>query len=264
MTAEQKNKEKLYAPDYKALEKLEHEALGEAITKEEVAAVFTKLAKKHRKLLSQAEKLTSIGDKAQKKLLRANETILAKEKEITEMLEKTLVGSMKLLLEVLQNLYPKAVVKTGDIKQTVAGICQKLKIRNQWQYEIAAQFSLVGYLHLPPSIVNNVGYLSEAEEEEYKKHPHYGFNMVSKLPRMETYAAIIRDQGRPCKDFPEKEKIDQYPPEQLGAMLLKVVVDYIEMVEKRGANTRIIQIMRKRPDIYHHSIVAGLTKYLNL
>lgn len=114
-----------------------------------------------------------------------------------ELLQKTLTGSIKTLVDVLELVNPMAFTRGGHIKPIVKAIVADLKLKNPWQYEIAALLSQLGCIVLPPEIVEKVfsrTKLSSKEQEMYDSHPINGAKLLENIPRLEGCARMIERQ----------------------------------------------------------------------
>jgi len=75
-------------------------------------------------------------------------------------------------------------------------------IRDRWQYDLAATLCLMGCIALPDNVFERAYAgqdLSPDEEQMFRAHPETGARLLSKIPRLETVAAIIRGQQAPEK-----------------------------------------------------------------
>ena len=114
-----------------------------------------------------------------------------------ELLDKTLMGSITVLSEVLSLASPIAFSSGLRVKAVVGEIAKKLQLHNIWQFEIAALMSQIGCITLPPDTLNKLYSGQELNAEEktmYQDHPQIGSKLLEKIPRLETVAAIIAHQ----------------------------------------------------------------------
>ncbi|HNX60773.1 MAG TPA: response regulator, partial [Spirochaetota bacterium] len=70
-----------------------------------------------------------------------------------ELLEKTLSGSIKLLVDILSVVSATAFSKALRIRKLVKKYAEIMELENGWQYEIAALLSQIGCITIPETIL---------------------------------------------------------------------------------------------------------------
>ncbi len=73
----------------------------------------------------------------------------------------------------------------------------QLRLADAWQYELAARLCLIGCITLPSDAFEHayVGEKASAEElQMYRAHPDVGFRLLSRIPRLDNVAEMIRLQ----------------------------------------------------------------------
>ncbi len=172
-------------------------------------------------------------------------------------LEKTLIGSVNILTEILGMVNPAAFNRTTRVRVVVKHLCtiltQENRMENAWQVELAAMLSQVGCVTLPLGIMEKVyagEVLSNAEQEMYSKHPAIGSKLIQSIPRLETVAQLIRDQQRYYNEFPPANSV-QAKYVDLGAQVLKIAIDYDQLLETGLAHEEAVKILKSRIDEYN-------------
>ncbi len=146
-----------------------------------------------------------------------------------ELLQNTLLGSIKALSEVLSLVNPKAFARGNRIKPIVKALVAELDLDHAWQYEIAALLSQVGCIVLPPKIIDMVfsgEKLATKEAEMYASHPIHGSKFLNNIPRLEKCARMIDGQ---MKRFDAIETSGLDADEKavvLGSQILHVALDF--------------------------------------
>ncbi len=147
------------------------------------------------------------------------------EKEQRVLLEKTLLGSIKVLTDVLSLANPTAFSHVSRLKKYVGSIAKELGLANIWEFELAATYSLLGCIALPATILDKVytgAVLEDSEREMYLEHPKIGSDLIKNIPRLENIAAMISAQQKkfqrsaPNSDWKKENRI------ALGGFILKV------------------------------------------
>jgi hypothetical protein len=78
-----------------------------------------------------------------------------------------------------------------------------MRIADPWQYELAATLCLMGCLALPEEVFEKAYCgqdLSPDEDRMFRAHPESAARLLSKIPRLEVVAEIIRRQQRTDSD----------------------------------------------------------------
>ena len=146
------------------------------------------------------------------------------EKEERLLLEKTLLGSIKILTDVLSLANPTAFCHASRIKKYVGSIAKELGLANIWEFELAATFSLLGCIALPATLMDKVytgSKLEDSERKMYLEHPKIGSDLIKHIPRLGNVAAMISAQQKkfqrsaPDSDLKKENRI------ALGGLILK-------------------------------------------
>jgi response regulator RpfG family c-di-GMP phosphodiesterase len=162
-----------------------------------------------------------------------------------ELLSKTLSGSVALLTEVLSLVNPTAFSQAGRARRLAHFVCQRLGVEQAWQIEMAAMLSQVGCVTIPAEIVKKYYYgepLNPAEQELVDAHPKVGAELVAKIPRLEIVSKYIAHQRNVLYEIESSNDL-LTKDEQLGAKILKVVLDY-ELMSMTASSARALHVMR--------------------
>lgn len=178
-----------------------------------------------------------------------------------ELLEKTLKGSVKLLVDLLSLLNPGAFSRATQSVRYVRQIVSSLNIPDAWQYELAALLSHIGWVTLPPEIPekpysNDV--LTVDEKKRLESCPTIARNLLINIPRLELVAKMIERQHFVCGKKEQEEPLDKRDPISLGAQILKVALDYSLLISRGYQPERAIEWLRSQPLEYERHIVDGL------
>jgi response regulator RpfG family c-di-GMP phosphodiesterase len=177
-----------------------------------------------------------------------------------ELLDKTLMGSVTVLSEILSLASPIAFSSGLRVKSIVGEIARKLQLKNIWQFEISALMSQIGCITLPPDTLNKLYTGQDMDTEEmkmYRDHPLTGSRLLEKIPRLETVAAIIAHQLLPYESFEEckdlKEEICT------GAQILKISTDFDAFLHRGSNRSEALNQLQKRPTEYNPKLVKVLS-----
>jgi CheY-like chemotaxis protein len=114
-----------------------------------------------------------------------------------ELLEKTLNGAVKTLSDLAHLTSPTLTERSGALRSMVVHMAAQLHLPDPWQYELAATLCLIGCITLPFDAFEHAYVADKASGEEmkmYRAHPDVGFRLLSRIPRLENVAEMIRLQ----------------------------------------------------------------------
>jgi response regulator RpfG family c-di-GMP phosphodiesterase len=145
-----------------------------------------------------------------------------------DLLEQTLAGSVKVLIDVLSLINPEAFQRTWLLRDWVRRVAGRLDLPNVWELDIAAMLSPIGLITIAPEIhgkVRDGNELSEVDREIYERAPEAARNLISNIPRMKHLSEMIyyQDKGFDGSGFPDDWVAGKDIP--LGGRLLKVLID---------------------------------------
>jgi len=146
-----------------------------------------------------------------------------------ELLDKTLKGSVKLLIELMTLSSPLIFSKAVRLRKSAKKICDVIKIDKLWEMEIAALLSQIGCLTLPQEIVEkkfNGMELTVEEEIIFHSHPEIGKNLIKNIPKLESIAEYIFYQNHDFSYFDKISGIKINSELPLISRILKVVSDF--------------------------------------
>jgi response regulator RpfG family c-di-GMP phosphodiesterase len=153
------------------------------------------------------------------------------------LLEETLKGSVKILIDILGLASPEGFGRAKRIKQMVSTMLKKLGIKKKWDIELAAMLSQIGCITLPTETIQSLYYgkaLNEQEQVMVSRLPTVASQLLKRIPRLETIRAMLSILGDPdfnlTKSGLTEKKIVHV---KKGAEILKIVCDYCEL-ESRG------------------------------
>jgi CheY-like chemotaxis protein len=114
-----------------------------------------------------------------------------------ELLERTLNGAVKALSDLAHLTSPTLTERSGALRSMVVHMAAQMHLSDAWQYELAAMLCLIGCITLPSDAFEHAYVADNASAEEermYRAHPDVGFQLLSRIPRLENVAEMIRLQ----------------------------------------------------------------------
>jgi response regulator RpfG family c-di-GMP phosphodiesterase len=180
-----------------------------------------------------------------------------------DLLEKTLIGSLQMVTDILSMVNPTAFGRASRVRRLVKQLSAILKAEDAWQIEIAAMLSQIGCVTVPEETLTRAyegKYLTTDELQMIENSPNVGHDLISRIPRLEPVADLIAHQGRLAKAalLPENPRSDASVP--LGARVLNLGLDFDELIEAGLSSSEAFIEIRKRGNRYEESAVAALRK----
>jgi len=111
-----------------------------------------------------------------------------------EMLQETVLGCIKALIDVLAITSPVAFGRASRVKRLAMEFSAVCGAAEYWQLEAAAMLSQVGYLSLPSELVDKVYYgepLSADEQIMVSGAPTVAIRLLDHIPRLEPVMQIL-------------------------------------------------------------------------
>jgi response regulator RpfG family c-di-GMP phosphodiesterase len=153
--------------------------------------------------------------------------VAAAEKDV---LERTLAGSIRILVEILAATMPEIFGRTARIRDFCRALAATLEV-NRWRLDMAALLGAIGWTTLPARVVEKWrqgGNLGVEEADLVAGVPEIGARLVANIPRLGPIAEIIRQQG--CR-FDGADAAAGQPAGgaiAIEARLLRLVHDLVE------------------------------------
>lgn len=169
-----------------------------------------------------------------------------------ELLENTLMGSIKVLSDVLSLANPAAFGRCMRVRRYVQHIAAKLGLDSPWKYEAAAMLSQLGCVTLESELIDAAycGQKLNAEDQtRFNMHPSVAKNLLNNIPRLEGVAWIIGQQqdGAASPDDKMGENM------KLGADILRIALSLdnltVQGITHRDALAKLKQDRRYDPKL---------------
>jgi response regulator RpfG family c-di-GMP phosphodiesterase len=138
-----------------------------------------------------------------------------------ELLNDTLAGATKLLVDVLALAAPEVFSQASRMRDCVLHMLQRLGQKDRWVYEMSALLSLLGCVALPRDIAERAlggEQLDVQERHLFDDHPETAYGVLVAIPRLEPVARIVRAQN-----IADATTLDD-PVVRLGVQLLQVAL----------------------------------------
>jgi response regulator RpfG family c-di-GMP phosphodiesterase len=170
-----------------------------------------------------------------------------------ELLEKTLSGSIRVLVDILATVNPESFGKAQLMKQQAGALARALGAPDVWQIELAAMLCHIGSVALPPGLAHKVcssDRLPEYEASLMQRIPLIGSSLIKNIPRLEMVASAVmyQDQRYDGTGIPGDGRSGFELP--LAARILKVIKDLVTQVDGGRSASASLNLMRNREGWY--------------
>ena len=111
-----------------------------------------------------------------------------------ELLDKTLKGTIKVLIDILSTINPAAFSRVSRFQKFISKISKLLNIDNRWELEIATLLSQIGLVTMPSDLLEKKyagEKLLDEQEEVFNSHPMVGKSLIGNIPRLEKIAEAV-------------------------------------------------------------------------
>ncbi len=181
------------------------------------------------------------------------------------LLEKTLRGSVSLLMEILSMSHPHIFNRSMRLRGLARAVAQRLNFGRIWEVDVAMLFSQMGCMLLSPEIVEKVNSgtpLTEDELAMYYENLENGSRLVGKIPRLRPVAKAIEFQNKNYDGSgpPEKSKVsgNSIP---FPSRVIKVINDYDKLLT-RLSPVKALTFMRNSRGKYDPLVLSALAAEL--
>ena len=122
------------------------------------------------------------------------------------LLQETLIGCIKALVDILAITNPVAFGRSARLKRLATQLSEALGTPGFWQLEAAAMLSQIGYISLPVELVEKLYYGKRLTPEERvlaDGAPHVAQRLLGRIARLEPVLEILGALWRPGDELPE-------------------------------------------------------------
>jgi len=175
------------------------------------------------------------------------------------LLEQTLRGCVKTLIDILSLTNPTAFGKATRIRDHASAIAIEGGIANLWQLEIAAMLSQLGTVVLPESTLESYlrgQTLSAAEQTMVARIAPLNQELLANIPRLETVREWIAEIGTVAIQ-PGAPPPKRWAEHCTELKILRIACDF-DRLETEGISTQdAFDVMRGRTGWYDEQLLAA-------
>ena len=205
---------------------------------------------------------SDIMNKALADALRQHQLVLAEQ----ELLNKTLMGTVEVMSEMLSIAKPDAFGKSTRIRHLSRQIAASLNVSELWEIEIAAALSQLGLLAFPDDLVRKIidgDSLTDLEKNTCNDHPKMAANLLRHIPRLEKVSEMVafQEKGFDGSGFPRDDRQGEDLP--LGARILKAAIDFDVLTRKKPGKSAALAAMKDHQEKYDDSVFQALIQIVS-
>jgi response regulator RpfG family c-di-GMP phosphodiesterase len=195
-------------------------------------------------------------------LMAAMDQAIAQHRLVTServLLEETLHGSVKALVDVLALASPVAFGRAARCQRLIGELAALIGFRDRWQMEMAAMLSQVGSVTLPTELAERYYHgrpLTSEERTRVDRLPLVALSLIAGIPRLDEIHAILEHVGDRFGGARSQSASGEGIP--LGARLLRVVLDYDEFRSAGYPAEAAVERLEARSGWYDTAILADL------
>ncbi|GAA0779373.1 response regulator [Roseibium denhamense] len=155
----------------------------------------------------------------------AHHTFMSKERAL---LERTLSGSIKMLIDMLAVFHPDAFRRTAPMRKQALMLAKATSLRKTWELEIAVMLSPLGEALLPKEIIAKyraARSLTEQERDVLNKSPDQTRELLKNIPQLEKVSEYLYLSGRGFdgSGFPKDGPVGEDIP--VAARIIRLLTD---------------------------------------
>lgn len=182
-----------------------------------------------------------------------------------DLMERTLAGSIKVLVDVLSMSNPDAYGRADKVRDWVRTLAPRLKLRQRWVLELAALLSPIGLAAIPPEVMAKYrdGRSLDSSEQALIEHaPEMARNLIANIPRMQDVGELVflQDRGYDGSGFPPDGPSGDNIP--LEARLLTILNDLSMHCPDGAPRKSSFEQLRRQDNRYDPALLAWVRSIL--
>jgi response regulator RpfG family c-di-GMP phosphodiesterase len=170
------------------------------------------------------------------------------------LLQETLVGCIKALVDILAITNPVAFGRATRVKRLATDLAAAIGKEGFWQLEAAAMLSQIGYISLPVELVEKLYYAKHLTPEERvlaDGAPFVAQKLLGRIPRLEPVMEILAASENAKSDVPDGFT-------KVGAGILRLVLEYDAHIAQGLPVSEAIAAIRARTVRHDSALVDSL------
>lgn len=184
-----------------------------------------------------------------------------------ELLENTLNGSVKVLMEILALSDPVSFGRGQTVRDQAREVARLLGVGPTWELELAAMLCPIGCVSLPAELNRKARSrldLTGAEKDALARIPQVGSDLLTNIPRLQSVARIVLYQNKNFdgSGFPGDSVAGTEIP--IEARIIRVLTDLAQLETKKSARFKGMELLRETKGRYDPQVLAAVAQYFEL
>jgi hypothetical protein len=174
------------------------------------------------------------------------------------LLQQTLLGSIRALVDVLGIVNPIAFGRGSRIKRLAIQLAEGAGLPASWELEAAALLSQIGYVSLPVELVEKAVNRESLNAEEtllLGETPKVTQGILARIPRLENVASILAYANRP-----DAMKAPRDPEVAANASVLMIALEFDALTSRGEDAETAIATLRARFGLKNSPILTHLAE----
>ncbi len=185
-----------------------------------------------------------------------------------ELLEQTLNGSIKVLIEVLSLASPVAFSRASRAAKLMGNMAEHLELPGAWQYILAAMLSQLGCITLPPTVLDKINShtrLTDSEQSMYDAHPGVGSKLLVNIPRLQKIARMIEFQHQAAvQPISPADVVSEEQEVMIGAQMLHAALDFdLYLMQSENYEDALAE-MRRKTGVYNPKLLKVIRQIFSM
>jgi response regulator RpfG family c-di-GMP phosphodiesterase len=176
------------------------------------------------------------------------------------LLQETLIGCIKALVDILAITNPVAFGRATRVKRLATELAASLGKAGFWQLEAAAMLSQIGYISLPIELVEKLYYGKRLTPEERvlaDGAPLVAQKLLGRIPRLEPVLEILASTRQSKAEMPDGLV-------KLGAGILNLVLEYDAQIAQGHSADVALSSVRAHSARFDAKLVESLESLVGL
>jgi len=210
------------------------------------------------KPVEKAELLARV--RASIKVKAYHEEMRRQQREKDELLNKTLKGTIRLLVEILASTNPAAFSQCSRLVPLTRRIAQYLMGKDAWQAELVTMLSPIVEIVVPKPLLQKVNQgesLDDEEQRVFLLRSRQGIKLLADIPNLEPVALALtyRHKNFDGSGLPRDRVAGADIP--MAARIIRAVVDF-DHLQSEHQDEDALEQMRQREGCYDVNVLAVL------
>ncbi len=175
-----------------------------------------------------------------------------------DLLEQTLAGSIKLLIDILSLQNARTFDATARMRAWARRLVPKLRGIDPWQLDMAIMLAGLGRIVLPTDVLAKLegkAELSPREAELVNQSPGAARDLVRNIPRLEAVADAIyyQNKGFDGSGFPDDDKAGEDIP--VAGRVLKLLTDLSGLCADEQVSDDALAALKANAQLYDPALI---------